>query len=254
MELLDERTEGKNKVKFSKKLKKWLISTVAILVVVVAVLLTAWIDGRNSGMEKSAGQISELELTIEQLKQKIQDLIDNPIIVNPVAPEINLDKIRSEIRDIAELATTEYFFTNAAEFSESKKLVNWDIPFTEKSFMLKWDGMIKAGVSLENIGIQVVGEEKKIIVTLPKSQILTYEVDYDSVEVLDEHDGLFNPVTVTDKNKFDIQTEAEMLERAIENGILEKAQKNAEIILSGLLISDPAISSYYTVEFVTASE
>ena len=37
--------------------------------------------------------------------------------------------------------------------------------------------------------------------------------------------------------------------RAIENGILEKAQKNAEDILTRLIQSDPAVSSNYTIEF-----
>ena len=42
-----------------------------------------------------------------------------------------------------------------------------------------------------------------------------------------------------------------MKKRAIENGLLEKAQKNAEDILRRLITADEAISDQYSIEFVT---
>ena len=41
-----------------------------------------------------------------------------------------------------------------------------------------------------------------------------------------------------------------MKKRAIENGLLEKAQKNAEDILLRLIQSDPAVGRNYSIEFV----
>ena len=43
-----------------------------------------------------------------------------------------------------------------------------------------------------------------------------------------------------------------MKKRAIENGILEKAQKNAEDILLRILQAEPTIDSDYTIEFVVS--
>ena len=54
-----------------------------------------------------------------------------------------------------------------------------------------------------------------------------------------------------DKIKFDAATEEAMKQRAIENGLLEKAQANAEEILLRLLQANPAIGTEYTIEFVT---
>ena len=112
--------------------------------------------------------------------------------------------------------------------------------------------MIKAGVKLDLVTIEVKEDENKIIVSVPAAEILSYEIDSDSVEVLDEKNNIFNNITVDDKVKFDAATEDAMKQRAIENGLLEKAQKNAENILLRLLQADPAIGSNYTIEFVVA--
>ena len=41
-----------------------------------------------------------------------------------------------------------------------------------------------------------------------------------------------------------------MINRAIENGLLEMAQKNAEATIAKLLCVNPDITSNYTIEFV----
>ncbi len=194
-----------------------------------------------------------MQKLMEQLAQKdeeIQELIENPIVVNPVAPEINLGIIYSEISDIGELATVEYLFTDAAKYSDSKQIKNWNIPFTEKTFTLKWDGVIKAGVVLDSVVISVNEEEKLIEVSIPSAQILSYEIDQDSIEIIDEKDNILNNISIEDKIKFDSSTEDAMKNRAIENGILDKAQKNAEDILKRLLTANTAITDEYTITFV----
>ncbi len=69
------------------------------------------------------------------------------------------------------------------------------------------------------------------------------------MEVLNEKDNIFNNISINDKVKFDSKTEEAIKNRAIENGLLEKAQKNAEDILSRLILSDPVAHEEYTVEF-----
>ena len=59
-------------------------------------------------------------------------------------------------------------------------------------------------------------------------------------------------ITIDDKVKFDAKTENAMKQRAIENGLLEKAQKNAEDILKLLIQADAAVGDNYTIEFVAS--
>ena len=229
-----------------KKLKKRLIIAVLIAVLLAGCFGAVWMAGY--GMSKET--ISELKETINKLEETISSLITDPAVVNPVTPKIILDTVNKEFKEIGELATVEYLFTNAATYTDHKQIKEWNIPLTEKSFTLKWDGIIKAGVNIDEIQVEYVETDQKLLVTLPQAIILSYDIDENSVEVLDESKNKFNPITVEDKVKFDAETESDMKERAIDNGILDKAQKNAETIICGLLNANPTISGNCTIEFV----
>ena len=150
------------------------------------------------------------------------------------------------------MATVEYLFTDAGEFSDSKQIKNWNIPLTEKSFLLKWSGVIKAGVDLKRLNVDVNDSANKIILTIPTAKILSYETDNDSVEVIYEKDNIFNSISINDKVKFDTATKDAMKTRAIETGLLDKAQQNAEDILSRMVKSIAAVGDNYTIEFTVA--
>lgn len=224
------------------RLKRRLILTLVFCIFLAALLGWVWFAGRSQASRSAEEEIA-------RLNAYIQELVETPVVVTPVSPEINLATIYSDIQAISELSTVEYLFTDAARFTDSKQFRDWNIPFTEKSFMLKWDGSIKAGIDLSSVTLQVSEEDKTITVSMPSAAILSYEIDNDSVEVLDEQNNLFNNITINDKIKFDAATEEAMKERAVENGILEKAQKNAQDILLRLLTSYPAIGDGYTITF-----
>ena len=256
MEYIDTTGEDKEKiqkelVRIAKKskFKRKLIFIVVLSVIALLIIFAAWLYGRDQAKKNAESEIAELKTMLQEQEDKIQELIETPIVVSRVNPEIILDLLHSEINNIGELATVEYLFTDASKFSDSRQIKNWNIPFTEKSFILKWNGVIKAGVNLEQVTIEVDEEEKKIIVSVPPAEILSYVIDNDSVEVLDEKDNIFNNITVDDKIQFDKATEDAMKNRAIENGLLEKAQKNAEDILARLIQADPAVANYYTIHF-----
>ena len=232
--------------RFRRKLR----GTVIVIVLILAGIVGALLYGNSLGKQKAEAEIDSLKNEIAAQNQQIKELIETPIVVSRVNPEIVLNIIHSELGNISELATMEYLFTNVSEFSDSKQIKNWNIPGTKKSFILKWDGVIKAGIKLDLVTIDVDDTEMKIVVSVPEAEILSYEVDNDSVEVLDEKDNIFNKLSIDDKVKFDASTAESMKQRAIENGLLEKAQANAENILRGLLLSDQDIINSYDIEFV----
>ena len=51
---------------------------------------------------------------------------------------------------------------------------------------------------------------------MPKARILSHQIDKDSIETLDQKDGLFNPVKVEDVRTFDSVSQDAMEERAID--------------------------------------
>lgn len=207
---------------------------------VVLLLGGIWLYGYNYAKDKA-------EREIEKLVKKIEEMENRPIMVEPVTPEIVLSIVSSETSEISELASAEFIFTNAAKFTDTKGILGIFDWMTEKSFIQRWDGTIKAGVDLSGLRADV--DDTVITITLPPAKILSYEIDYDSVEVLDEKNNVFNPISVEDRAAFDKETSEAMKARAIENGILEKAQENAEGIITNLLRASLDEGQEYTIEF-----
>ena len=133
--------------------------------------------------------------------------------------------LQNQLTEIRELATVTYAYTNMAQFENSNDFYGVKIPFTTKSFILTYDGTIKAGVDLEAAEVSISGDT--VTVTLPEAEILSHEIDEDSVEVFDEKTSIFNPFTVEDFTAFQADQKAAMEERARSSGLLEEARAKA---------------------------
>ena len=101
---------------------------------------------------------------------------------------------------------------------------------------------------------EVNKEKKEIVVHIPEAEILSHEIEDDSIETLDEKDGLFNKIKVEDIREFDINSKAAMEQRAIENGLLDKAFENAKSIIYKLLDTDMVEELEYSITFETINE
>ena len=150
-------------------------------------------------------------------------------------PQLDAVVLESQVRDISELASVTYTYTNMAQFESSNDFYGVKIPFTTKSFILTYDGTIKAGVDLSQATVDVSGNTVRI--TLPQAAILSHEIDEDSVEVFDEKTSIFNPFTVEDFSSFQADQKAAMEEKALDKGLLTEAQAKAEASVRQLLTS-----------------
>ena len=238
------------------KFRQTLVSVIVGIIVILVIIGAAWLGGKKQAQQAAEDTINSLNARVEELENQIIELKKEPAVVNPVSPTIDLQLLHSKIEAISELATVKYLYTDASEFSDSKQFINWNVPGTKKSFILKWDGTIKAGVDLKRVELKVLentstdeNAKKNLVVYVPAAEILSYEVDDDSVNVLNESSNIFNPITVNDKVSFDSATKKAMESRAIENGLLDKAQENAEEVLKQLICFDPEIEENYTLKF-----
>ena len=133
--------------------------------------------------------------------------------------------LQNQLTEISEYASLTYSYTNMAEFENSKDFYGIRLPFTTKGFIITYDGQIKAGVDLAKAQVSVSGS--RISVALPEAEILSHEIDEDSLEVFDETTSIFNPLKVTDYNSFNRDQKAEMEEKAVEKGLLTEAKEKA---------------------------
>ena len=144
------------------------------------------------------------------------------------APQLSAVVLENRLAEISELASVTYTYTNMAQFENSSDFYGVTIPFTTKRFILTYDGTIKAGIDLTKVRIDVSGND--VTVVLPEAEILSHEIDEESVEIFDEKTSIFNPFTFTveDFTAFQAEQKRDMAEKALQRGLLEEAGEKAE--------------------------
>lgn len=223
------------------KLKNQLIKIGVIVAVILAALLAIFLAGKASAKEKYKAEIAKLQ----------QELNDQVARWEHATTEVDISVVNASIQEIGELATIEYLYTDAGKFEDSAELFGKELEwsFTTKSFVAKWDGVIKAGIDISEVVAEEDAEAKEIVVYLPEAKILSHEIDEESIETLDQKNGLFNPVEVEDVRKFDAISKETMEEKVIENGLLDKAFENAKEIIYKLIYTDVVKEQGYTIRF-----
>ncbi len=153
--------------------------------------------------------------------------------------EITGEIIRSGLSDIGELATEEYGFTQVETYDSTKSAqlfnITFDLPLTRTKFIYSYDGVIKAGVDFAEVEVEKDDLKRLITVRLPKSHILSSEIDFDSFELYDEQTSIFNPISVRDVNDTNRAMLRAAEKDALEKGLLEKADRNAETLIKNFL-------------------
>ena len=144
--------------------------------------------------------------------------------------------VLEQVKDISELNTVEMYFNEIIDFKNAKLFNNFQIPFTEKSFIFTVKSKVKAGVDLSSIDendIAISG--KSLIIKLPDPKITSKEIL--SYKVYDEKDGLFNEVTTEDTLKAIELFEKDIEKQALDSGIIEKSKENTKLIIINLFLS-----------------
>ena len=181
----------------------------------------------------------------------LKDWFDKRTPVIEEKTEIDITTIEESIRSIAELATLSYTYTDVCTFSDQKTMsffgMELTLPGTTKSFIICYDGNMKIGIDASQISVRVYGE--RITLSMPQAQVLSHAIDEDSVQLLDEKSGLFNPISVTDYTGFITERKQEMEDKARSNDLFTQAQDNAEMQLKALLLTLPGIAGEYTIDF-----
>lgn len=145
----------------------------------------------------------------------------------------NSQGVIDQVKAISELNTVEMYFSEIIDFKDALTIREITIPFTEKSFIFTVKARVKAGTDLSGLTDEdVVLEENKLTLRLPEPVITSKEIL--SYQAYSEKDGLFNEVTNEDTLKaLELFTE-DLEKQALENGILDKAQENAEKAIEDL--------------------
>lgn len=157
-------------------------------------------------------------------------------------PKIDNKLIQNRIESAKELTSLKYSYTNMGQFENSNKFYGYDIPFTQKKFIVSYDGVISCGVDLDKMQVEVSG--KNINIELPKSKILSHEIYEDSLKIFDQKTSIFNPIKVEDYNDFAKKQKKSVEEKAIERRILTQADKKCKDAIKDIINIDNSLKDY----------
>jgi len=147
--------------------------------------------------------------------------------------ELDATTVLNKIVYVQDLALVKYNYAGVIGFKDYMKIMNIQVPLTEKFFLLKYNGYIKAGVNLKDATLNVSG--KNILVKMPKPYIQETVIDEKSIRVYDESMNAFNPISINDYNKAITNEKNTMIKDAINQGILRESSEQAHLVITSLL-------------------
>ncbi len=141
--------------------------------------------------------------------------------------------IMEKIAYVKELSLVKYNYNGVISYKDYMKFMNLQVPLTEKSFLIKYTGYVKAGIDISKATVNVYG--KSVKVTLPKPEIQETVIDPKSLQVYDESMNILNPVKVGDYQKAIVAEQNKIKQDALNKSILTESSDQAHKFISSLL-------------------
>lgn len=172
----------------------------------------------------------------------------------PVTQIVEMEKVitaeilQDGLNDMGVLLTGEYYFTDVINHSKVATLRGWEIPMTESSFVISYDGLVEAGLDFSRLTVEKDEEAMVVTVGIPRSYIHNVTIDETSFRLISEQISVFNPNSAADFNAGLTELILTARQKAVEKGLLELADRNARNLI-GQFIGTLVDTTTYRLEF-----
>ena len=201
-------------------------STLAVMLVVVAATCAAiyfFMKHRK---------IKEEQMTFEQLQSIVYE----------------------EVQDVCELALVRKNFSSVISVDVDKKIpfLNVRMPGTSRKFLMDYSGTIVCGFDLNDVKVMRDGTlSNKVKVILPPSKILDIYADVNSFNVHLQDTGILaSDIKIEEQNEWVASDVAEHGRRAVQEGLLLRADDNARKLLLSR-INNRGLTGGFELEILT---
>lgn len=132
-------------------------------------------------------------------------------------------RVLNTISQVLEVNTVRYNYSNIITIKKDKSINDIKIPFTEKSFIVKYNGVVNGGITSKDIKI-IKNDGKDITIEVKAPRILQHYIDDKNIYIYDVKSSIFNKLEVqevlNDINKYKNEYEKKL----IEEGFLEEVK------------------------------
>ena len=201
------------------------LNTVILLLILVALV---------AGGVLLIGALQRMTRPLAEAEQALQEQFEQ--ITNPT-PTIIPDPVTiiRQVRGLSRLETASYSVEKVITAESGQGPIAF--LFGDRLILVA-HGQVIAGVDLAKMGDGdiILAEDGTVVVTLPPAEVLVVKLDNQKSYVVDRDTGLvgMNPALETEARE---AAEDEVLQAALEDGILEMAQRNAEASVRQLIMA-----------------
>ena len=228
----------------SKKEKLYLILIGVTLLIVAGVVLFGILgQGKTTESNQAPVITAPAQPDVKVVYKETEKMVE-------VEKEITATVVQDGLRDMGVLVTDEYYFTEVVSFSSVKDFLGFTIGATESAYVAGYDGVVTAGLDFSAITVIKDDSAKTVTIRLPACEILNIDIDPESFVLYSEKSGWGNPVSVQDFNKSLVELENNARTKAIDKGILTRADENARQLISRF-VSGLLGDQDYRVEFIS---
>ncbi|MDK2564642.1 DUF4230 domain-containing protein [Romboutsia sedimentorum] len=143
-------------------------------------------------------------------------------------------KVMDTISQVLNLSTVKYSYSNVVTVKKDKSINDIKIPFTEKSFIIKYNGVINGGVKPEDINISK-NTGDKIFIEIERCEILDHYIDDDNIYVYDVKSSIFNKLEIQDVLEDISKYKKEYEEKALKEGLMDEIKNSTKSSIKNML-------------------
>ncbi len=224
------------KVKFSVRFEAFLIGLVVGLLLMI---IQPWnyISGFASNRE-SAVAVSD----------KADDILEINDEKDSTKAVVTINYLKELTESASDLITTKYFYKDAKNYKNTKKLFNKDLPFTTDEVVYTYEGIISLGIDVSKIGFSVNNTNKEIEVSLPDIKIIANEIDADSFEYITAKDSVFNDTDMENYTTLLAGLKKEKAEKVMgDKDLLDDAKHRSKAVIRELIEKSDLAADYSVI-------
>lgn len=233
----EKQSNKKTKIPKTVKTSTFVMVLIIIgLVITVAILIMKKGDGSNSD---------------EPVPTSIPEPTTTPIVISTEEPfTVTPYTIREVVSPAAELVSYKYFYTDAGVYEKSATVFNHKVPFTTDKTVYTYSGVIRVGVNLNKVDIQVDNDAKTIQITLDEPAIISNQIDNDTFQAYDVKNSIFTSIDISEFVAFKDTLEDNQAEKLKKNSeFWKQANSSTENTISSLIKASGQADDY-TISYV----
>lgn len=169
--------------------------------------------------------------------------------------ESSVEVVDFGLKDIGKLITQTSNSTIVFDNKEDRELFNkFKMPFTESRQLFSYVIKVDAYVDFEKISYEDNGIDE-ILIKLPHAQVDDPVIDEKTFEPYIDKESAFSRIDIDEQNESRIKMKDKAIEQAKANGIIEAADKNAQIMIERIIKSEVNHKDYKVVfEYIEEGE